>query len=150
MAKLDVLRLVHILAGMVWVGGRIIFVALGARLANAARDRQLAFNETMGFVGGRIFGPAAFLVLGAGIWLVVEDPAYSFNQTWIVLALGGVALSVAIGIGFFGPQGKALTAELLADDPAAAARSRRIGQVSMLDTLILLVIVWAMVYKPGI
>jgi uncharacterized membrane protein len=150
MVKLDVLKLVHILGAMVWVGGSIILLILGTRMAKASRDRQLAFNETMEFLGGRVFGPAAFLVLGAGIWLVIEHPANSFGQTWIILAFGGIALSVALGIGFFGPQAKALKAELQANDPAAAARSRRIGQVAMFDTLILLVIVWAMVFKPGV
>lgn len=150
MGKLEALKLVHIVAGMVWVGGSIIFLILGARMAKAPRDEQLTFNKSMEFVGERIFGPAAAVVLGAGIWQVIEHPAYSFSQTWIVLALGGIAVSVAIGLGFFGPQGKALTAELEANDPAAAARARRIGRVSMLDTLILLMIVWAMVYKPGL
>lgn len=150
MAKLDVLLLVHILAAMVWVGGSIIFLILGARMAGASRDEQLAFNKSMEFVGGRIFGPAAALTLAAGIWLVIEHPAYEFSQTWIVIALGGVVLSTVIGLGFFNPQGKALVAELEANDPAATGRARRIGRASMLDTLILLVIVWAMVYKPGV
>jgi uncharacterized membrane protein len=150
MAKLDVLLLVHVLGAMVWVGGSIIFLILGARMANAPRDEQVTFNKSMEFVGGRIFGPAAALVLVAGIWLVIEHPAYEFTQTWIVIALGGIALSIAIGLGYFSPQSKALLAELEANDPAAAGRARRIGQVSMFDTLILLVIVWAMVYKPGL
>lgn len=150
MTRLEVLRLVHILAAMVWVGGSIIFLILGARMAGAARDRLIAFNETMEFVGARIFGPAAMLTLAAGVWLVIDHPAYEFSQTWIVIALGGVAMSIVIGIGFFGPQGKALAAELEANEPAAATRARRIGRVSMFDTVILLVIVWAMVFKPGV
>jgi uncharacterized membrane protein len=150
MELVRVLTLVHILAAMVWVGGSIIFVILGARMSTAPHDEQLTFNRSMEVVGGRIFGPAAGLVLASGIWLVIEHQTYSFSQAWIILALGGIALSIAIGIGFFGPQSKALTAELEANDPAATVRARRIGQVSMLDTLILLVIVWAMVYKPGL
>jgi uncharacterized membrane protein len=150
MDTIGVLTLVHIVAAMVWVGGSIIFLILGARMSTAPRDEQLTFNRSMELVGSRIFGPAAGLVLASGIWLVLKHTVYSFSQTWIILALGGIALSIAIGVGFFGPQGKALTAELEASDPAATVRARRIGQVSMLDTLILLVIVWAMVYKPGL
>jgi uncharacterized membrane protein len=150
MAKLDVLKLIHIVAAMVWVGGSIIFVILGTRMAKASNEERLRFNQSMEFVGARVFGPAAALVLAAGIWMVVEHPAYGFSQTWIIVALGGIAVSIAIGLGFHNPQGKALTAELEANDPAAAVRSRRIGMVSMFDTLLLLVIVWAMVYKPGV
>jgi hypothetical protein len=44
--------------------------------------------------------PAAALVLGSGIWLVLADSAWSFSQQWVVLGLilFAAALAGAVGV----------------------------------------------------
>jgi len=150
MNNLEILKLIHVLGAIVWVGGAVLMIILGFRVAKADLGRRLGYTEDMNFVGGRVFAPASIVTLSAGIWLVIWHPAYDFNQLWIILALGGIAVSIAIGMGFYPPQGNALIAELKAGNPAAEARSARIARVSMVDTAILLIVVWAMVAKPGL
>jgi hypothetical protein len=75
---------------------------------------------------------------------------YDWDQAWISFGFGGVLVGVVLGVAFSGPQGKALVSELKSGDSAAQARGIRIGRVSVLELLILIVVVWAMVFKPGL
>lgn len=77
----------------------------------------------------------------------------AFSQTWIWLSLVLVAVSMmGLGIAYFGPEGRRIgriTAERGPDDPEIRRRMDRLLTVNGLDLLILAVVLWLMVFKPG-
>jgi uncharacterized membrane protein len=143
------LKFVHVVAAVFWVGGSLLAIVLAARIMRAGPERRIGYAEDM-LVVGRLFAIAGITVLLAGIWLVFRVDAWDWDQAWISIGFIGVAVGAVLGPAFYTPQGKALIAEIRAGDPEAAARSRRFGMVSMIETAILVVVVWAMVFKPGL
>jgi uncharacterized membrane protein len=144
------LKLIHVLAAIVWVGGNVLTVIHGAR-AGASSDPadRIRFAKDA-LVSGRVFAASGILTLIAGVWMVLREEFWGFDQAWISIGFIGILLGAILGPAFYAPQAKALIAESEAGDPAAEARGRRIGQVSTLEVLVLLVVVWAMVFKPGL
>lgn len=142
----------HILAAIIWVGGGTMELLLGRRLATTGGADNSAFAAARQWTGGRVFAPAAIAVLGFGILMVVESPAWSFGQLWVWLALvlaGSVAL---IGASYYGPeQGRItrLAAERGTDDSEVLRRRNRLQLVNHLEAVVMVAIVFLMVIKPG-
>jgi uncharacterized membrane protein len=144
-----ILKLIHIIAAIAWVGGAVFLTVYGFGLRKAGSPKRIAFAEQE-IVAGRLFAGFAAVALAAGVWLVAREPLWGFDQAWIHLGFGGIALGAILGPSFYAPQARAFIAELEAGEAAAAdARASRIGMVSVVEALVLLVVLWAMVYKPG-
>lgn len=150
MSKFEWLKLVHVVAAIVWVGGGALLSLYGIRIAKSAgREERIAYVKQSQFAG-IVFPIAALVLLGAGIWMVVDNPVWEFSQAWVTLGFTGVAVGAILGPVFYGPQGRRVLAELEAGDPAAEARGRRIGMVGIAETVLLLIVVWSMIAKPGL
>lgn len=150
MTQLEWLTLVHVLAAIVWVGGAALLVIMGPRFGMSEhREDRLVFARITGRVGP-IFTIAALVLLVAGIWMVADTPGWEFDQLWVTLGFTGVAAGAVLGMGFYGPQNRKLLAALESGSAEADALSRRIGLVSSLELVLLVVVVWAMVAKPGL
>lgn len=150
MTLYELLLFVHILAAMIWVGGGILLSIVAARVDRSGDTAfRLRFSRATAIIGP-VAGTAAFVLLGVGIAMVAQNDAWRLSQTWIWLALVLFAISVAIGAGYFGRVGKRIEAALEANDvPAADRLTRQMTIVSRIDLLMLLVVVWLMVAKPG-
>jgi hypothetical protein len=101
-------------------------------------------------IGMRVFMPSSLALLGLGFWLIHEGQ-WDY-KLWIILALVGFAASFLTGIGFLAPQSKRLHDEigrLGADAPEVQARIRRVLTVSRIEAVILVLLVFDMVIKPG-
>jgi uncharacterized membrane protein len=145
-----ILKLIHIVFAILWVGGAVLLSIYGFRLMKAGAADKIAFSR-MATTAGNLFGAFAGVALVAGTWLVIrEDALFGFDQAWIGIGFLGIIVGTVLGPAFYAPQTRALIGELEAGNPAAAAREKRIGMVSMLEAILLLVVVWAMVYKPGL
>jgi uncharacterized membrane protein len=143
------LKLIHVVAAVGWVGGMLLMQYHGARMAKADGARRLQFAEDSQ-AAGTFFSVAGMLTLAAGVWLVLRVDVWEFSQTWITIGFAGVALGVVLGMGYYGPKGRQLIAQIKAGESGAAATARQIGMVSLVETVILLIVVWAMVFKPGL
>jgi uncharacterized membrane protein len=148
----DWLKLLHILAAMIWLGGG---VAVGTFAAQALRSREgdsvARFVGNLRVVGPVLFLPALLAVLGLGIWLVLDSNAWEFGQTWVWLALTLFAAAFVLGAIF--QSRAALSAEraVAAGDHVEAARQLRRWALGMgLIIVLLVVITWDMVIKPGL
>ena len=153
MEGFEVMKTLHVLAAVAWVGGALTVQFLAVRLQRAGDPHRLAaFSKDMEWMGMRVYTPASILVLLLGIGMVV-DSGYGFSDLWIVLALAGIALSIVLGAGYLGPQSGRL-AKLLdergAEDAEAQRLLGRLFVVSRIDLTILLLIVVDMVIKPGL
>ena len=121
--------------------------------AQASEDEAtvLGITKMAEFIGKAVFNPAGIITLLAGIWLVIEAD-YEFSEAWISIGFLGVALGAILGMAFYPKALKAVedgieADGLLSNDTLGALRKLRL--VSTVEWLLLIVVVWAMVFKPG-
>ena len=152
MEAFEVFKFIHMVFVMVWFGGGVLIGVLGARLKNAGPEHRLGFARDMRFVSSWIFLPSAVIVYLAGS-LAVEEvrPLFDYDQTWIAIGTFGLLAAFVTGAAFLVPQvRKAVRLMEAGDGPGAGAVVGRITIVSRLVLLLLLVVIWAMVTKPGL
>lgn len=152
MSLQDVLVTVHVIAAAAWIGGGIMFASLAAR-AWASQDeaRVLELTEMGDHVGRRIFGPAAVILLAAGIWAVINGD-WSFSATWVSIGFAAWIIGIVIAFGWHVSEGRRIRAAV-ADGGVTGAAAQRLGRMGALigtvEILVLIVAVWAMIAKPG-
>lgn len=150
MTLYEALLFVHIVAVAVWVGGSIMLGLVSARIQRTGDAAFRArFARSAGIVGP-VIGISAFLVVASGAWMVVESDAIELAHLWVWLGLALFLLSAIVGATYFGPASNRIVAAL--EGGRIEEADRRAGVfnlVSRLDTLLLLVILGLMVFKPG-
>jgi uncharacterized membrane protein len=148
-----VLKFLHIVFAMFWVGSAILLAVLAVRAQKASEpDALLRFTKDAGFVGEKVLAPVSGVLFLLGVLLVLKGYP-DFSDTWVLLAIVGWAVTVAIGVAVLTPQGKkleALLAEKPSSDPEVTAQVKKLLLVSRLDIVVLLLIVADMVFKPGL
>jgi hypothetical protein len=100
----------------------------------------------------RIFLPSSLLVLIAGILMVLDSGFYGFGDDWVAIALVLFAVTFVAGAAFFGPESGRIAKLIEAQgptSPAVGARVRRILALSRADLVLIFLIVYDMVVKPG-
>jgi uncharacterized membrane protein len=145
------LMLLHIVAAMVWLGGSVL---LGALATIVLRQREpeavKRFVSVLGAIGPRVLAPAVVAVLGLGVWMVLDSSEWSFDQTWVQLALGLFAAASVVGA--VHQSRAAIQAERAADAGDHEQAVRHLVRWSWGYRVIiglLLVLAWDMVFKPG-
>ncbi len=123
--------------------------------ASRAPDRAavLRLSRELEWVGPRLIGPSALVVIGLGIWLVPVEEGLAFSQLWIWLSLVLLAVSMVQNGVYSAPEGKRiarLAEQRGAEDPEVRRRLSRQLWLGRLDLLILVVVLWLMVFKPGV
>ena len=148
----NVLKTIHILAVVIWVGGGVTLNILGTRLLRTQDGpRMLAFAGDAEWVGQRVYMPSSIVVLVAGVLAVIEGP-WGFGDAWVGIGLAGVLITALTGSLFFGPElgrishiGQSRGVE----DPEVQRRINRLVPLLRIDLVILLLIIVDMVIKPG-
>jgi len=146
------LKAFHVLAAVTWVGGNLVLQVVATRVIRSG-NRPFAYELTRQyeFVGTRIFTPASLLVLGLGIWMVSIGP-WNFGMLWVDLGLAMFAISFVSGAFYLGPRLKVLkeTADRDGlDAPSVNQIIRKLFVVSRIELVLLVLIVFDMVLKPG-
>jgi uncharacterized membrane protein len=148
------LAFLHILAAIVWVGASITQSVILSR-ANRNPDRAV------------VAGLAHELELGRAVshrprgtrrdrFRDMDHPhrgLVAFSDTWIWLSLELVGVSMVLGMAYFGPEGRrigSIVDERGPDDAEFRKRMNRLLVIGQLDLLILVVVLWLMVFKPGL
>lgn len=148
----DWLMFFHILGAVVWVGGMIVTsVALERANRSPGRTAMPRVARDVEWVGRRLLGPSAAVVIGVGIWLVPVEGDLSFSQLWIWLALVLVAVTAVLSM-YSGPEGERISRladERGAEDGEVRRRFSRVLWLTRLNILILVAVLWLMVFKPG-
>jgi uncharacterized membrane protein len=148
------LHFVHVVAAMVWVGGGLMLSIVGFRARSRSRPEAIGdFARALPYVGVRVLMPSVVLVLVTGVWQVLASSAWKFTQLWVILALGLFGVAFLIGAVYLSGVGIALARAGSDDGPgredAIALLNRWLaGYIVVL--VVLLVIVWDMVFKPGL
>jgi uncharacterized membrane protein len=142
----------HILAAMAWFGGLAMLLILGIRVLRAGElDAIASFLRSLRVVGPLLLAPSVVALLGLGIWMVTDSPAWQFDQTWVQTGIGLPLVTAVIGAAVGGRA--ALLAERAAHtrdlDETRRQLCRWLWGISLV--LVLLVIaVWDMTLKPGL
>ena len=145
-------KFLHVASAIVWIGSGVGIVALfGVMYSAGDRATELAAGPHVEKLGQRLFGPAAMSTLLFGILAVIANDSISFNDTWIVIGFGGVALSLVI-LALDTPVTKQIGPAVAEHGPDSEqvdgllARTRLLNSVTL---VLLFIVVWAMVAKPG-
>ncbi len=150
----DVLKLGHVLAAVVWVGGNVMILIMSIRiLRQHDPNLNLAFVRDLGAIGQRIIAPVSMALIVFAVTLVIYAPQWNFSDTWIELGIVGYLATFITGIAFLGPTAgkveKLLASGRTADDLEVQALIRRTMFVGRIDVAVLLLVVCDMVLKPG-
>jgi uncharacterized membrane protein len=149
-----VLKTLHVLAAVTWVGGNVVLQILATRVQRERDASRLAdMAGHFEFVGTRVFTPASLLLVVLGVWMVLISQAWDFEQPWIVAAIAMFAYSFVSGAFYLGPnlgKLKRIYGERGVDAPEAVALTNRLFVVSRIELVLLLLIVADMVIKPGV
>lgn len=137
----DILRFLHILGAVGWVGSAFGLHMLGRILARSGSDLR-AFLRHGEALGKRIFVPTGLLTVASGIGLVLAGPI-QFSDLWVVLGISGVVVSGVIQSVVAAPAER----QLAESDGEAPIRRWLLGGV--LDVVVLVAVVAVMVLRPG-
>jgi uncharacterized membrane protein len=139
-----VLFLCHIVSFLVAFAPAVINPILAAQSKADGEEALVRIGGHMAANGRRIHFPALVALGGFGLLLVLQsDEAWGFDQAWV-----GIAILVWIALcGVV--SGLILPAErrLAAGDLAAESKVAMGGQIS---TVLLLVMLYLMIWKPGL
>jgi uncharacterized membrane protein len=147
------LKSLHVLFAITWVGSGI-FIQFYATTAIHDGDpvEVGTFAKRIAQLGMRMITPASLVVLLLGILMVAQSPVWNFSDTWIELGLLGYLITALTGIFFIGPESGRISKLVDEQGPAAPEpqrRSKRIFLVSRIDLLVIVLVVFDMVIKPG-
>lgn len=152
MTGYHLLLLGHIVCAMAWIGVGIVLQVLSVRALRGGPGQIVEFLDTVDFLGNRVQGPAALLVVTFGILLVI-DGQWGFGKLWVILAIAAVALSFVIAIGYLGPETKrmsTLIGQRGFSDERVQFRLRRLMLVSRVELVLLVAVIMNMIFKPGV
>ena len=148
----DLLKAVHVVAVVIWVGGSLTLNILGTRiLASGDGARMSAFGRDVAWLGTAVYLPASLVVLAFGVWTTIEGDI-SFGEPWIGIGFLGIIVTAITGSAVLGPEAKrlaALTETRGRHDAEVSRRVRRLVNLARIDLAILFAVIVVMVLKPG-
>lgn len=152
MMLFETAKFIHILGVVVWVGGVVTLGVINARVSRVDDTAVVAeLGRMSGWLGQRVFGPAAGITLLAGL-VTAGAAGISFSTPWIVWGFAAIVVTVALGSTVIRRANEQL-AEMMPsagfEDPQVQRLRRRLSRVGALNLLILLSAIWAMVVKPS-
>lgn len=151
MDSYDWVLFIHLLASAAWLGG-LLYSNVLMFVISRSGDPGVILDSALrvGKVNRLLLPPAGLVTVGAGAYLVGDR--WEFSQEWVVISLVLSLLVIATAIFFFVPELRSIERVVAADGPgsAIAARLRRIGMLARLVTVVLIVVLLLMVWKPGL
>lgn len=152
MSGYEALVIVHVVMAAAWLGGGIVFTAL-AFWAWGSRDaaKVVALSEAGEYAGTRVFAPATILLLASGAWAVHEGN-WEYGDAWVSVGFAGWIIGLVIALAWHNSEGRkirAAVAEHGVDGAPTRALARTGLVVGIAEVVMLVVVVWAMVAKPG-
>ncbi len=143
--------MLHILAAVLWVGGGVTLHVLGrVALASGDRQRMLQFSRDANHIGPRFYAPLSIVLLICGFVLVNKEN-WDMSEPFVSIAMAGWVISFLIGVGYYaraGKQQEAIVEKGGLDSPEFLALYKQVANVNAIETLILVLIVLDMTWKP--
>lgn len=145
------LKFLHVLSVVLWIGGVTSIGVIGWRAAKERnRALMLALLQQGMFYGQRIAGPAAGVVVLSGLAMVGIGHV-GFGTFWVLFGYGAVLVQALLG-GFVMQKRAGEVLKLLSgpagDDAALMAASRRLWNTQLVYIILFAIVIAAMVIKP--
>jgi uncharacterized membrane protein len=146
-----VLKFLHVLSVVVWVGGVAALSIVTWQLRRERNREALAalLKQATAF-GQRIAGPASFIVLLTGP-MMVGMAHIGFGTLWVLWGFAGLTAHFWIGATALRRRTSALSqlaSAGSADDAALLAAARKLWSAQLIYIAIMAAVVAAMVLKP--
>ena len=146
----NLLLVVHVLSAAIWIGGGGVLSVIAAR-ARGDVNAAAFFARLLPFVGIRVLMPAVILLPVTGVWMVLSDSEWSFEQTWVRAAIALFLVAFLVGAVYLSRVG--ITLDRTAGDGARAAALPALVNRWLAGYLVVLTVLIAtvadMVFKPG-
>jgi hypothetical protein len=139
----EVVLLLHIVSFLVAAAPAVLNPILGAQLGADGPDAARRFAELSRRNGQRVHLPALVVLGATGVLLVLlSDDAWSFGDAWVSLAfLGWLAIGGMLSAVIL-PGAK----KVVGGDPSGR---RQIQLGTQVNWVLLLIVLYLMIFKPG-
>ncbi len=145
------LLLIHISAAATWLGASVTQNVVTPAMQKTGGAPAAAWMRQTTRLSVVLYMPASIILLITGIWLVVRDSVYEFEQAFVAIGFLTVIVGAVLGMRIFGPGGeKAASLHEAGDTVAADALHKRLATFGIFDTALLLFTIWAMVERLGL
>ena len=148
----DLVKYVHIMCAVVWVGGAFYAQLLALRVSRSPDPADLPkLGRNIEFLGTRVFLPASILLFIAGVIMTMQR--WAFEQAWISAAIVLWLISALVGSLYLGPRSRRVAQLFEAEGPMSAAGRALLGRlflVSRVELVSFVVILALMVAKPNL
>jgi uncharacterized membrane protein len=102
-------KFLHVASAVIWVGGALIMVILGARADRARDDAEIVhIVRLVAWSAERIYVPSSVATLVFG--LIAAFLGNLWGSLWVILGLIGVASTIALGVVVLTPRAKRVEA----------------------------------------
>ena len=144
----SIFKFLHVASAVIWIGGGLIMVLLGAKADRAKNDAEIVgVVRQVAWAADRIYVPASVATLIFG--LVTAWLGSLWSSLWVNLGFVGIVSTIALGVLVLTPRAKKVNAEA-GVTPKAVALSREILTIAKFDMTVLFVVVADMVLKPDV
>jgi Predicted integral membrane protein (DUF2269) len=149
----------HIAAAVIAFGATFAFPIIDMTIRRVDLRALPVWSEAQNQIGMKLITPGAILVLISGIYMAA-DRWDKFGGLWFSLAGAIVIVLLGLGHGFFAPTARKMRDQARADLAGGAAErgamsaeyealAGRMRAVGILSSLLVLVALLLMVWKPG-
>ena len=143
------LKLLHVVSAVIWIGGAFVMIMLGVKADRGKDDAEfVGVVRQVAWAGERIYVPASISTLIFGVATATVGGLWS--NLWVILGLVGVAATITLGVAVLTPRAKKVETGFQAGGvtPAVVATSREILTIAKFDAVLLFVVIADMVLKP--
>jgi Predicted integral membrane protein (DUF2269) len=150
---------VHIASAVIAFGVTFAYPIIGMVIRRSDLRALPVFHQVQGALASKLITPGAIVVLLTGVYMA-SDRWDHFGGAWFAAAGVIVIVLLGLGHGFFRPTGRKMYAQATADLAAGAAErgamsaeyealAGRVRLVGILTSLLILIALLLMVWKPG-
>lgn len=142
---------IHIMAVAVWLGAGVTQLVVNPAMQNIGGAPAAAWMRQTVRLGLRVITPAAVLILITGVWLVLRETVFEFEQTFVTLGFFTVIVGGVLGARVFGPRGRELAALHEAGEKAQAGeRHKKLAFFALVEIALIVITIFAMVDRTGL
>ncbi len=141
----------HIIGVAAWLGANAV-LAFAAPMNNSAEAPVRRWWAQLQQKMGRVYYTVAgVLVLLSGIYLVIDNEFIKFSDAFISIGFVVVLIAILLGIFVMGPGTEELIKTIDEGDKSREASiNNRLAAVGLVDSLLVLLAIFAMVAKWGV
>jgi hypothetical protein len=146
----NTLLAIHIIGVALWLGSNLSMGIGSSRAEGQSNEVNAWWADTQGFLGRTLKNAALILVLVTGLGMVLGDYGYEFKNPFVSIGFLVVIIGGAFGGAVFAPGCRKIAESFRnGDTEAAKAEIHKLGAVGALDSFLVVVTIFFMIFKWG-